>query len=346
MNHVTSRFDARDSQELETGLEAARAALAENRCIVMPTDTVYGIAADAFSAQAVATLLAAKGRGRSMPPPVLIPQAATLEGLAVDVPDFARELAERFWPGALTLILHAQPSLTWDLGETRGTVALRVPDDEIARDLLRLTGPLAVSSANRTGRPAADTAAAAFEQLGESVEVYLEAGQRPVSGEALGSTIIDCTLTPPRVVRAGALALEALRAVVPDLLDADGNPDPAIPAADATETVPGEGSGAPEAGNAEAPVAQGSGSESAGSGSDSESAGSGSESAGSDSEVAGSDSNDGFGPEAAHDHASTADAAPATGPQVPDAPEATGDRTPKPAPPRGEGPAGESASAS
>ena len=90
----------------------------------MPTDTVYGIAADAFSAQAVATLLAAKGRGRNMPPPVLIPQAATMDGLAVDVPDFARELAARFWPGALTLILHAQPSLTWDLGETRGTCLL------------------------------------------------------------------------------------------------------------------------------------------------------------------------------------------------------------------------------
>lgn len=252
MNHVTSRFDARDSQELETGLEAARAALAENRCIVMPTDTVYGIAADAFSAQAVATLLAAKGRGRSMPPPVLIPQAATLDGLAADIPHFARELAARFWPGALTLILHAQPSLTWDLGETRGTVALRVPDDEIARDLLKLTGPLAVSSANRTGQPAADTAEAAFDQLGETVEVYLEAGPRPVSGEALGSTIIDCTLTPPRVVRAGALALELLREVVPELLDADGQPDPAIAAADAPGTGPADESEAPEAESADA----------------------------------------------------------------------------------------------
>ncbi|WP_411733525.1 L-threonylcarbamoyladenylate synthase [Paeniglutamicibacter sp.] len=233
MKHVTSRFDARDSQDLEAGLEAARAALAENRCIVMPTDTVYGIAADAFSAQAVATLLAAKGRGRNMPPPVLIPQAATMDGLAVDVPGFARELAAEFWPGALTLILHAQPSLTWDLGETRGTVALRVPDDEVARQLLRSTGPLAVSSANRTGNPAAATAEEAFEQLGESVEVYLEAGPRPISGDALSSTIIDCTLTPPRVVREGALSLEALRVVIPGLLDSDGQPDPETEASDA-----------------------------------------------------------------------------------------------------------------
>lgn len=248
MIHVTSRFDARDSQQLEAGLEAARDALAQNRCIVMPTDTVYGIAADAFSAQAVATLLAAKGRGRNMPPPVLIPQAATMDGLAINIPAFARELAAEFWPGALTLILHAQPSLTWDLGETRGTVALRMPDDEVARQLLRSTGPLAVSSANRTGHPAAATAEAAFGQLGETVEVYLEAGARPIAGEALSSTIIDCTLTPPRVVRAGALSVEALRVVVPDLLDTDGQPDPAL----ALDAVPssdesGAGSEHPEA---------------------------------------------------------------------------------------------------
>ena len=156
MKHVTSRFDARDPQELEAGLEAARAALAQSRCVVMPTDTVYGIGADAFSAQAVATLLAAKGRGRSMPPPVLIPRAATLDGLAVDVPEAARKLADEFWPGALTLILHAQPSLTWDLGETKGTVAVRMPDRRIALELLAETGPLAVSSANLSGRDASD----------------------------------------------------------------------------------------------------------------------------------------------------------------------------------------------
>ena len=225
----------------------------------MPTDTVYGIAADAFSAQAVSTLLACKGRGRNMPPPVLIPAIQTMDGLAVDVPDAARALAEEFWPGALTLILQAQPSLTWDLGETRGTVALRVPDDEVARDLLAVTGPLAVSSANRTGQPAAATAAEAFEQLGESVDVYLEAGQRPVSGEALSSTIIDCTLTPPRVVREGALGLEALRVVVPGLLglgeeppSAETEPEPAAepepasdPESDVTEDA-GEARGATE----------------------------------------------------------------------------------------------------
>ncbi|MFF5793768.1 L-threonylcarbamoyladenylate synthase [Paeniglutamicibacter sp. NPDC012692] len=259
MDSVTSRFDALDSQQRDAGLAAAQAALSAQRCIVMPTDTVYGIAADAFSAQAVSTLLACKGRGRNMPPPVLIPAIQTMDGLAVDVPDDARALAEEFWPGALTLILQAQPSLTWDLGETRGTVALRVPDDEVARDLLAVTGPLAVSSANRTGQQAAATAAEAFEQLGESVDVYLEAGQRPVSGEALSSTIVDCTLNPPRVVREGALGLEALRVVVPGLLGlgeeppaAETEPESAAepetatgPESDAAEDA-GEASGATE----------------------------------------------------------------------------------------------------
>ena len=153
-----------------------------------------------------------------MPPPVLIPRAATLDGLAADVNDDARALAEAFWPGPLTLILRSQPSLTWDLGETRGTVALRIPDDALARELLEATGPLAVSSANRTGNPAAATAAEAEEQLGGSVEVYLEDGQRPVAGEPLASTIVDCTGGVPAVVRQGALPLDELRRVVPSVL--------------------------------------------------------------------------------------------------------------------------------
>ena len=162
--------------------------------MVFPTDTVYGIAADAFSPLAVTLLLASKGRSRKMPPPVLIPRLNALDGLATDVPAEARRLAEAFWPGGLTLILHAQPSLDWDLGETKGTVALRIPADDVAQDLLTLTGPLAVSSANRTGQPAAQTAADAEAQLAESVEVYLEGGPRPAEGaDALPSTIVDAT---------------------------------------------------------------------------------------------------------------------------------------------------------
>lgn len=210
-------IDCTTESGMDRGLDAARTALARHECVVLPTDTVYGIGADAFSPQAVAVLLAAKGRGRAMPPPVLIGGTAVMDGLAVDVPAGARRLAEEFWPGALTLILSAQPSLAWDLGETRGTVALRVPDDQVARELLQEVGPLAVSSANRTGQPAATSAAAAREMLGESVAVYLDDGDRTTWEP---STIVDCTVSPFRVVRRGALGFEDLAAVVPDLVDA------------------------------------------------------------------------------------------------------------------------------
>ncbi|WP_287904607.1 L-threonylcarbamoyladenylate synthase [Arthrobacter sp.] len=219
---MTSSYDCSTEETRFEGLAHAQRAIAEQQCIVFPTDTVYGIAADAFSPLAVRLLLAAKGRSRTMPPPVLIPRVQTMDGLAVDIGDDARRLAEKFWPGALTLILHAQPSLEWDLGETKGTVALRVPDDELALEILARTGPLAVSSANRSGQPAAQTAANAQEQLAESVEVYLDGGPRPAeSGSdevALPSTIVDCTGSRARVVRQGAIALEDLRDVVPSIL--------------------------------------------------------------------------------------------------------------------------------
>jgi L-threonylcarbamoyladenylate synthase len=232
---VTTTYDCTDDVQRSEGLAHAQRAIASKQCIVLPTDTVYGIGADAFSPQAVATLLAAKGRGRSMPPPVLIPRLQTLDGLATGVGAGARKLAEAFWPGGLTLILHAQPSLTWDLGDTKGTVALRVPDDQVALDLLALTGPLAVSSANRTGSAAAQTAAAASSQLGESVEVYLDGGYRPEAGKGDGtpSTIVDATGEHLKVVRVGAVTLDQLREVVPEVLGYGQEP-PAAPAEQAT----------------------------------------------------------------------------------------------------------------
>lgn len=222
-------FDCSVDSELLAGTRQAKAALAKDGLVVLPTDTVYGIAADAFSRKGVAALLEAKGRGRQSPPPVLIPKLATMDALAEHVPEVARRLAEVFWPGALTMIFKAQLSLQWDLGETRGTVALRMPDHQIALHLLEEVGPLAVSSANLTGQPAATSAQQAFDYLGESVQVYLDAGESP-KGEA--STIIDLTdLTESfadgaavtsgkiRVVRLGALSLSAIREVAGDLLE-------------------------------------------------------------------------------------------------------------------------------
>ena len=149
--------------------------------VVLPTDTVYGIGADAFDPDAVKRLLDAKGRGREMPPPVLVSAPTTLDALAVGVPSYARALIAELWPGPLTLVCRQQPSLQWDLGDTRGTVAVRMPDHEVALELLARTGPLAVSSANRTGRPAATDADAAEEMLGTSVAVILDAGPTPGS---------------------------------------------------------------------------------------------------------------------------------------------------------------------
>jgi tRNA threonylcarbamoyl adenosine modification protein (Sua5/YciO/YrdC/YwlC family) len=232
---VTTTYNCTSDDQRAEGLQHAQRAISEKKCIVLPTDTVYGIAADAFSPLAVTMLLASKGRSRQMPPPVLIPRINALDGLASDVSADARALAQAFWPGGLTLILHAQPSLDWDLGDTKGTVALRMPDDELALELLGLTGPLAVSSANRTGQEAAQTASEARLQLADSVEVYLEGGFRPVKGTAaLPSTIVDATSEPFRVVRQGAISLERLREVVPSVLGVD-EPVPSV--APAAETA-------------------------------------------------------------------------------------------------------------
>jgi tRNA threonylcarbamoyl adenosine modification protein (Sua5/YciO/YrdC/YwlC family) len=204
--------DVSDPTRWGPGIDEAVHVVSRGGLVVLPTDTVYGIGADAFTPPAVAALLAAKGRGRQSPPPVLVPDVATLDGLATDVPDVVRALVEAFWPGGLTLILRSQPSLAWDLGETHGTVALRMPDHPAARAVLRRTGPLAVSSANRTGEPAALTAQEAVAQLGASVHLYLDAGRVP---GGIASTIVDATGERLRLVRAGAVTLARLRTVAP-----------------------------------------------------------------------------------------------------------------------------------
>ena len=208
------RYGTDGDEERESAIEAAALALQRGGLAVIPTDTVYGIAADAFDPAAVRALLAAKGRGREMPPPVLVSAATTLDAPAVRVPGYARTLVEEFWPGPLTLVCHQQTSLQWDLGETRGTVAVRMPDHALAREVLERTGPLAVSSANRTGMPAATDADQAEDMLGEVVDVIVDDGESP-GGEA--STIVDVTGDQGRVLRLGALSLEQLNEVLEPL---------------------------------------------------------------------------------------------------------------------------------
>lgn len=215
MSHVTAElYTCESDEDRAAALDACSAAVQRGEVVVIPTDTVYGIAADAFDADAVADLLEAKGRGRDMPPPVMVSNAGTVDALAVDIPGYARALMEAFWPGALTLVLRAQPSLQWDLGETRGTVAVRTPDHPFALALLDRTGPLAVSSANTTGSPAAVNADQADDMLGEDVDLIVDDGESP--GQA-ASTIVDATDTHGRILRLGALSLAELNAVLEPL---------------------------------------------------------------------------------------------------------------------------------
>lgn len=199
-------------------LAHAKTALARGGVLVVPTDTVYGIGCDAANPDAVAAVLAAKGRGRQMPPPVLVASVDAIDSLCVDVPDYARALAHAFWPGGLTLILRARPDLGWDLGETGGTIGVRMPDQEALLALLRDVGPMAVTSANLTGQPSATSVEQAVGYFGTRVAAYLDAG--PTAG-ATASSILDCAHGAPRVIRQGAIALG-------DLSEAAGIPiDPA-----------------------------------------------------------------------------------------------------------------------
>jgi L-threonylcarbamoyladenylate synthase len=211
---VALLYDCADVLERASAISSAAHSVGSGQLVVLPTDTVYGVGADAFDPKAVADLLAAKGRGRDMPVPVLIGSWATIEGLASVVSERTWTLIEAFWPGGLTLVIEHAPSLSWDLGNARGTVAVRMPLHPVAIELLETTGPMAVSSANISGQPAALTAEAAREQLGDSVAVYLDGG--PASA-GVASTIVDVTAEVPRILRTGAVSADALREVVADI---------------------------------------------------------------------------------------------------------------------------------
>ena len=207
---MSARYDCADAQQREAGISAAVTTVQAGGLVVLPTDTVYGLGADAFSPDAVAALLAAKGRGRSMPPPVLVGSVRAAAALTETLGAFGQDLIDEFWPGPLTLVLKASSTLKWDLGDTNGTVAVRMPLHPVALELLRRTGPMAVSSANKTGAPATTTAAEAEEQLGAAVEVYLDGGP---CADSVPSTIVDLTGGMPRVLRAGAISIDRLRKV-------------------------------------------------------------------------------------------------------------------------------------
>jgi L-threonylcarbamoyladenylate synthase len=208
---MTNVYDCADQEQRAHGIASAAGAVKNGRLVVLPTDTVYGVGADAFDSSAVAALLAAKGRGRDMPVPVLVGSWHTIDGLALMVSQATRDLIRAFWPGALSLVVRQAPSLQWDLGEARGTVMVRMPLHPVAIELLREVGPMAVSSANVSGRPPAVTADEARNQLGDLVDVYLDAGP---SAQQAASTILDLTGPEPQILRSGPISAESIAAVL------------------------------------------------------------------------------------------------------------------------------------
>jgi tRNA threonylcarbamoyl adenosine modification protein (Sua5/YciO/YrdC/YwlC family) len=207
---MSTFYDCKSTELRSSGIDAAVSALRGGELVVLPTDTVYGIAADAFTPDAVRAMLAAKGRGRNVPSPVLVGTTRAATALVDDMGAFGQDLIDEFWPGALTLVFRASPTLLWDLGDTKGTVALRMPLHPVALEVLKQSGPLAVSSANRHGQSSATTAEEAERQLGEVVSVYLDGGP---CADNVPSTILDLTGVIPRVLREGAIPVDRLRKV-------------------------------------------------------------------------------------------------------------------------------------
>jgi L-threonylcarbamoyladenylate synthase len=239
MAAVSRRYDCSDPMERTRGIAEAVSAVRRGELVVLPTDTVYGIGADAFTPAAVSALLEAKGRGRDMPSPVLVGSVRAAQALVEDFGTYGQDLVDEFWPGALTLVCRANSTLAWDLGDSKGTVAVRMPLHQLTLELLKETGPLAVSSANRSGAAPARTAEDAEAQLGDSVEVYLDDG---ASGDADPSSIVDLTGAVPRLLRAGAISEDRIREVCGVLLSDDDEPaqDPEEPAEHAKPEEPAE----------------------------------------------------------------------------------------------------------
>jgi L-threonylcarbamoyladenylate synthase len=207
---VSARYECGSETDAAAGIAAAVEAVRAGDLVVLPTDTVYGLGADAFNPSAITGLMTARGQPRTAPLTVLVGTVRAANALIEDLNDVGRGFIEEFWPGPLTLVFRVGRTLTWDLGDSRGTVAIRMPMHQVALDLLKQTGPLAVSSASTAGHPAAMTVDDAVGQLGEAVAVYLDDG--PGAG-GVPSTIVDLTGFVPRLLRDGPISVERLSAV-------------------------------------------------------------------------------------------------------------------------------------
>jgi L-threonylcarbamoyladenylate synthase len=190
-----------DREQWQTLVEVGARVIGRGGLVVLPTDTLYGVGCDPFNASAVDALFKAKGRGRELPLPVLVHTWRQAIGLVEEVTDQAQSLIAEFWPGPLTIVLREAPGIGWDLGDSRGTVAVRMPKQDFALALIERTGPLAVTSANRSGQPAASSVDVIVRDLPD-VDVFFDAGEAS-GGPA--SSIVDLSGIRPRMLRAGAI---------------------------------------------------------------------------------------------------------------------------------------------
>ncbi len=218
---MTQRISCPDGAHRDQAVASALAAVRRGDLVLIPTESVYAIAADAFSARGMEALREAKGYDPSTPVPVMVGRRATVAGIAARISTEARALMEGFWPGELTVLLTAQPSLAWDQPSDH-PLAVRMPLHPLALALLAQTGPLAVTSANVPGLPAPIAVDDALEQVGEAVALALDAGEL-AGAQTLPSTIVDARSAPPRIVRSGALSAESIRRVCPSVLPEDAD---------------------------------------------------------------------------------------------------------------------------
>ena len=213
---MSAIFDCSDELERERGLALAVAVLKRGGLASFAADSSYALACDAFDRSAVAELLKAKGRDARTPVSVLVPSATTVGGLVHQVTDTMTAVVEAFWPGNVTIVARSAGSLVWDLGDTGGTVSIRMPMAELAQDVLIRTGPLAVMSANRIGMPAPLGVAEMVAGLGDIAEldVILDSG---MLDQLAPSSIVDLTGERPRLLREGSVTADQLRVVLGDL---------------------------------------------------------------------------------------------------------------------------------
>jgi len=226
---VTARLP---QDEIDQAVEALR----EGEVVAFPTETVYGLGADASNPDAVRKIFELKGRPATHPLIVHIEHPRALERWALSVPPAAAALAEKFWPGPLTLILRRAPAVDLAITGGQDTVAVRVPGHPVAQQLLRAFGSgIAAPSANRFGRISPTRPEHVREEFGDDVRIVLDGGDCKIG---LESTIVSCVDTVPRILRPGSLTLTQLRTVVPDLQAGPDNGAPRVPGSDAKHYAP------------------------------------------------------------------------------------------------------------